>query len=239
MDAETTRRFDLLFAAWSTSTITADEFAQFQDLLRRTPGCRQRFREACYSESALHAMLLQQQHVQRQPQRDTPRQRAGARPAARRVLALAAGLLVGLLLLPVGRHLARDAAPSTDAIPLGEPIVAGATPRRFVWPTGESEVVLMPGTRLTVRDSEQVELESGRIEATIAGLPPGRRFVVRSPEALTEVLGTHFGVATSPGITHVTVRSGRVMVHDRATGTRHVLRAGEDLRLGTAIAPRP
>lgn len=84
-----------------------------------------------------------------------------------------------------------------------------------------AQVVLADGARLTLRPRAEIRavtalppevfLESGEVFCDIPPTP-GRRFGVRTPDALVQVTGTQFAVRGSGSATEVLVASGAVLV---------------------------
>lgn len=116
-----------------------------------------------------------------------------------------------------------------------------------------SLVQLPGGTRASVRElrrapasghvQSRIELEKGRVDATVTPLPtPRSRFEVITPRAVGGVRGTTFGVAVGPGGDLIgDVREGAIEVRSLA-GPREALamvRAGQGARVGTTIAVSP
>ena len=117
-----------------------------------------------------------------------------------------------------------------------------------------SVVRLAAGTQLRLNElrhapaSGQVQsglqLERGRVDATVKPLPPGRsRFEVRTPRAVGGVRGTTFGVAVgAEGDFIGDVREGAIQVNTLAAphgSAGAMVRAGQGARVGTAIAVAP
>jgi len=117
-----------------------------------------------------------------------------------------------------------------------------------------SVVRLAAGTQMRLRElrhapaSGQVQsglqLERGRVDATVRPLPPGRsRFEVRTPRAVGGVRGTTFGVAVGPDGDFIgDVREGAIQVSALAAtpgSASALVQAGQGARAGATIAVAP
>jgi hypothetical protein len=141
----------------------------------------------------------------------------------------------------------RDAAP-------GDRIVAGTSVR--VPSAGDLLLALDTGTRLRFGAStaarvtalgvtQRFDLEAGTVEAEVAKLPMGGRFLIATTDAEVEVKGTRFEVTVSPEPsscgpfvrTHVVVREGVVAVRFRGGEVR--LPAGSVWPTCPAVATAP
>jgi hypothetical protein len=80
------------------------------------------------------------------------------------------------------------------------------------------------------RSIETTNLQRGQVDVQVPKLAPGRRFAIRTPDAIAEVRGTQFSVSVTDSapngssVTRVSVREGRVVV--RYGGAEYVLDAG-------------
>jgi hypothetical protein len=108
-------------------------------------------------------------------------------------------------------------------------------------------VVLSQGASLWMKKGTSVEvlhdtphlaetrIRSGRVVVDIARHPPGFRFVVQTPSADVEALGTVFSVdISSDGNETIRVAESAVLVRTKSDGEATVVRAGEQLILGLA-----
>ena len=95
------------------------------------------------------------------------------------------------------------------------------------------------------RRNTLIELDQGRVDATVAPQPPGSRFQVRTPLATAGVRGTRFGVSVTPEAarTSADVVQGRVEVQAvaRSVDTPVAIDAGQGavVRQGTAPLRKP
>ena len=86
-----------------------------------------------------------------------------------------------------------------DAIAHGTPIrIPDDDQAELVLPDGTT-IWAGPGTRMSVEgeDGSRIRIDAGHIVASVVKQEPSRRFEVRSPEAIVEVLGTVFAVAVA------------------------------------------
>lgn len=179
-------------------------------------------RERYTDDAAAGLAIVPDDRVQASASRpDTSR---GRSMATRRVLLAAASLVVAILggatwrVAPVTHEVARGASP--QVVRLGD----------------GSEVTLAPGSRMEYpralgwstrlrTATRTVELEG---EAFFSVQQDGRPFVVRTSDAVVQVLGTRFDVRTPVGAlgSRVTVAEGRVAVRSATSSARAVLTAG-------------
>jgi ferric-dicitrate binding protein FerR (iron transport regulator) len=137
-----------------------------------------------------------------------------------------------------GAGVSIEAAAGARAASRGDRIAAG----ELVRVAGEGQLLLAldTGTRLRLGASsatrvaslgamQRFELESGTLEAEVAKLPMGGRFVIATADAEVEVKGTRFEVAVAPERSSCApfVRT-QVVVHEGVVAVRH---GGGEVRL--------
>lgn len=170
-----------------------------------------------------------------------PPRAAGRRRLARRV---ASGLAAAGALAAGGMMLWRS-APARDA----EPRVAADRGREFTTRRGQrAKIVLLDGTRVDLAAASRLRMRAfgaGSREVELDGEAvfdvvhdPARPFLVRARNAVTEDLGTRFGVRAYADEAHVrvVVASGEVALRPAGApaGTGALLGAGDAARLDAA-----
>jgi ferric-dicitrate binding protein FerR (iron transport regulator) len=140
--------------------------------------------------------------------------------------------------------------------PLTEGHFLAAGSRILAQPDGHVVLSVSTGTRLTVEENGDVAIidsgldeifaiRAGALRADVAKLGPGRRFVIRTPDAEVEVHGTSFRVAMGDAdpacedgaVTRVNVYEGVVTV--RHAGKEVRLTAGQDWPSGCLAKQEP
>lgn len=104
---------------------------------------------------------------------------------------------------------------------------------------GQTFVTIDANTKVRVSQHApglcQVVLDEGRLGVEV-GVPPGTRFVVETPHATAEALGTAFVVEVSRTVTEVRVHHGVVKVSSRS-GAPSRLAAMQGLTVGRVVEP--
>lgn len=202
---------DRLFQAWLSGPLSEEDGRRLQELLA-DPAQRRRWRALADLEGALAERGAA---VAREPAHASPhttRRLRRQRPAPRRwwPLALAAGLLLavgaGWLLRPQGEA----ALPTLEGRPLARGLAVEG-PATLQWTDG-SEAILAAASRARVAmQGKGLDLEAGSLAVQVASQPRGRRFTVRTSQALTEVVGTRFRLRCEAGLTALQVEEGAVL----------------------------
>jgi ferric-dicitrate binding protein FerR (iron transport regulator) len=107
-----------------------------------------------------------------------------------------------------------------------------------------TRVELKPGTSVQVaggRQGKRLELRAGRVESVVAPQPPGRPFVLITPQAQARVLGTRFGLSAKPWSTRLEVTEGKVELSGAASRRPVLVGPGEYAvaARGLDLTPRP
>ncbi len=236
---------DRLFAAWLAGPLSDLDAQHLLEALR-DPHQRRRWRalgdlEGGLAErgAAVEAESLESHKTASFVAHRPPRTRASPRRRAW-APALVAGVL--LIVLGAGWWLRPDAdadLPSRDGFRLARgATVAG--PATVVWPDG-SEARLAAGGQVRVpTNGRGLELDAGDVAVHVAHQTPGEHFVVRSPQALTQVIGTRFRLRCTAESTSLLVDEGRVVfqrLDQIADGARQDIVAGGHAVAGLGGAP--
>ena len=134
-----------------------------------------------------------------------------------------------------------------QALPAGTTIDTGDGQLLLVLRTDESEILIQPHTRVTVKDPspgswDAIEVALGRIRAYIrkrtGGAPP---FQMGTPSAVIAVRGTRFDVEVNRrSVTEVDVFDGLVEVaSSTVSGPSVLVNPGFSTRVGLGTAPEP
>ena len=168
------------------------------------------------------------------------RGRPRSEPTAASVTASAHALVGSVAVIHDGRELSADSASSVVA---GDRVVAAEGARAGVTLSTGTHLLVEGGSDLAVveEDSTQIfALRAGAVQADVAKLHAGERFVVRTVDAEVEVRGTSFRLslaAPDPScgqgtLTRLHVAEGVVVV--RARGVEQRVAAGESWPAGCA-----
>lgn len=111
------------------------------------------------------------------------------------------------------------------------PAAPGATEYRLLLPEPRVRVVADRAAELEVVSAAEVELRAGTVRVAVDASGGPVPFVVRTPAARIEVLGTRFGVRHDAGGTSVAVLEGRVRVAT-AAGVERIVDAGGEWPAG-------
>ncbi len=139
----------------------------------------------------------------------------GERGADAPVVTTAVGAVLEADPLPVGAALPVDAMWTVNT---GGHLV-------LVWPDGTMVRLAGPASGRTMTDGMQ--LDRGRLRATVQPRKAQPAFTVVTPHCRVAVVGTRFSVVTTTATTDVTVDSGAVSVQADADGKPILLSAGE------------
>lgn len=225
-------RLDALLAAYSDGSLTADGLDELHTRLRDDPAAR-RFAARWFD---------QERHLRRL--HEPARLRLRARRWRWRLLAAAAGLLLGIGTLAwlawpgpeLGRCLdgALIAQRGGLTVRAGDTVQTTTAAGAILLPDG-SRLALAPHSALAFPGDGPPLLRSGRVEATVHPQAPGHPFVLLTPQARIEVLGTRFALAVVDDGSQVQVLEGHVRFIERIAGWRRDLLAGN----GCASGPTP
>ncbi|MBA3709578.1 MAG: FecR domain-containing protein [Planctomycetes bacterium] len=118
---------------------------------------------------------------------------------------------------------------ASTTLTVGDEVAAGDTEATIACLDG-TVVVLEPRSTVAVlvlsAEVRELVLRTGGLSATVAHQGPGRRFVVRTAQAETRVVGTRFTVRTDGSATHLEVQAGLVAFTDLATNATTSVPAG-------------
>jgi hypothetical protein len=107
----------------------------------------------------------------------------------------------------------------------------------FVEEFASSELVCVP----SVDDGKKLDLQRGKLTASVAKQKPGKPFVVTTPHACVTVIGTIFEVQVGEKETRVDVKQGIVRLTQLADGAAIEVPAGDGAVAGmnVSLAPKP
>jgi|GEM_PF-7079963 ferric-dicitrate binding protein FerR (iron transport regulator) len=105
-------------------------------------------------------------------------------------------------------------------------------------------LILSAGSRLGIDPSapgKRVHLVAGAVEAEVTPQPAGRPFLLSTPQARVEVVGTHFLLAATNERTRLELQHGTVRLTRSLDGQTIAVQAGEtaDVAADTPFAARP
>jgi hypothetical protein len=102
---------------------------------------------------------------------------------------------------------------------------------------GGNPEILIPGRG----PGKQIHLRTGELTAMVARQPAGAPFVIVTPHARVEVLGTTITVQVKPASTRLEVREGRARIGRPGQGSPVEVAAGQyaEAEEGNALAARP